>query len=188
MNTENSPRPSSLVRQSRGWIIAEGILFIIVGFVAITFPQLMTLVLEQFLGVLCVIIGVFTLGGLIFNRGANDHRLSSLLSGILEIAAGVVLIRYVPSGVVALTVILAALLTAEGIFSIAAAFKGKGKVGGWFWLLLSGGAALVLAFMIYRNLPNSAAWMIGLLYGINLLFSGFSFLFIGLGMKPSAEA
>ncbi|MEO8206399.1 MAG: DUF308 domain-containing protein [Chthoniobacterales bacterium] len=180
--------PPAVMKQSRGWIIAEGILFILVGFIAISFPNIMTIVLEQFLGILFVIVGVFTLGGLIFNKGAKGHRLSAFLSGILSLVAGLVLLLHVAAGIAAITLILAILLLVEGIFSIIAALKGKGKITGWFWLLLSGIASLVLAFMIYRHLPSSAAWILGLLYGINLLFSGFSFLLIGLGMKPSHEA
>jgi uncharacterized membrane protein HdeD (DUF308 family) len=34
----------------------------------------------------------------------------------------------------------------------------------------------VLAWMIFSGFPGSAAWMLGLLFGINLIFTGFFFL------------
>jgi uncharacterized membrane protein HdeD (DUF308 family) len=45
------------------------------------------------------------------------------------------------------------------------------------WLmLLSGIVSFVLAWMIFSGFPGSAAWMLGLLFGINLIFTGFFFL------------
>lgn len=182
-NDTPSPSTSPLLQQSRAWIITEGVLFILVGLIAVSFPYFMTLVLEQFLGILLVITGVFTLGGVVFNKGEKGHRLSSLLSGLLQLVVGIVLLTHVSSGILALTTLLAIFLVLEGLFSMIAALKGRGKLDGWVWLFLNGIVALVLAFLIFQQIPNSAAWIIGLLYGINLIFSGFSFLFIGLAAK-----
>ena len=45
------------------------------------------------------------------------------------------------------------------------------------WLMiLSGIVSLVLAWMIFSGFPGSATWLLGLLFGINLIFTGFYFL------------
>jgi uncharacterized membrane protein HdeD (DUF308 family) len=74
-----------------------------------------------------------------------------------------------------LTILLAAYFAAQGIVTIIAAFKFSGT--GTMWLmLLSGIVSLVLAWMIFSGFPGSAASMLGLLLGINLIFTGFFFL------------
>jgi uncharacterized membrane protein HdeD (DUF308 family) len=49
---------------------------------------------------------------------------------------------------------------------------------GWVWMLLSGIVAIAVGVLLIANLPSSAAWAIGLLVGINLIMSGFAYLFL----------
>src|SRR5690606_23863090 len=122
--------------------------------------------------------GVFALGGVFFGGGAG-HRLSGALSGILLIATGIVLIMWVKAGVLALTMVLAVLFIVEGIFCIVAALAKKGTLPQWGILLVNGVIAIILGGMLYAQWPSSAAWAIGLLYGINMIFSGATFLAVG---------
>jgi uncharacterized membrane protein HdeD (DUF308 family) len=46
-------------------------------------------------------------------------------------------------------------------------------------VLVNGMVSLLLAIMVYRNWPVSAAWLPGVLVGINLLFSGIAMLAVG---------
>jgi len=46
-------------------------------------------------------------------------------------------------------------------------------------MLTNGIVSLLLAIMIYRHWPVSAAWLPGVLVGINLLFTGITMLAIG---------
>jgi uncharacterized membrane protein HdeD (DUF308 family) len=76
-------------------------------------------------------------------------------------------------GALSLTVILTAFLTVEGILSIMYALEHKRDLSGrWGMMLLSGVVDLILAAMIFLGLPATAAWAIGLLVGINLIFGG----------------
>jgi uncharacterized membrane protein HdeD (DUF308 family) len=97
----------------------------------------------------------------------------SLLSALLGIAAGIVLLVAPVSGVVSLTLILIAFFIIEGVVSIMYALDHRSDLpGGWVWMLFSGIIDLVLAAMIFAGLPGTAAWAIGLLVGINMLFGG----------------
>ena len=40
------------------------------------------------------------------------------------------------------------------------------------WILLDGIITLILAIMIWRTWPSSTEWVIGMLVGISMLFSG----------------
>ena len=66
--------------------------------------------------------------------------------------------------------------------TIVAAFKFSGTNTMWF-MLLSGIVSLVLAWMIFSGFPGSATWLLGLLFGINLIFTGFFFLSMSSTLK-----
>jgi uncharacterized membrane protein HdeD (DUF308 family) len=41
----------------------------------------------------------------------------------------------------------------------------------------------VLAYMIFSGFPGSAAWLLGLLFGINLIFTGAFFIAMSSALK-----
>jgi len=97
----------------------------------------------------------------------------SLVSAILGIAAGIVLLLWPLSGVLSLTLILIVFFAIEGVASIMFALEHKRELSGrWSWMLASGIIDLILATIISTGLPGTAAWAIGLLVGINMLFGG----------------
>jgi uncharacterized membrane protein HdeD (DUF308 family) len=77
------------------------------------------------------------------------------------------------SGVLSLTLILIVFFLIEGIASIMFALDHKRELSGrWGWMLASGIIDLILATIILTGLPGSAAWALGLLVGINMVFGG----------------
>ena len=58
---------------------------------------------------------------------------------------------------------------------------------GWGWLLVSGLVAITVGVLVALELPSSAVWALGLLAGINLLFSGWSFIFLALSGRRAGE-
>jgi len=50
----------------------------------------------------------------------------------------------------------------------------------WGWALASGILDLVLAALIFSGWPSTAAWAIGLLVGVNMIFFGISLVMISL--------
>jgi uncharacterized membrane protein HdeD (DUF308 family) len=152
--------------------LLEGIVLIVLGLMAVALPMLATLAVAILIGWLLLVSGAVGLVTSIWMRRASGF-LWSLLSAILGIAAGIVLLWWPLSGALSLTVILTAFLTVEGIFSIMYALEHKRDLSGrWGMMLLSGIVDLILAAMIFLGLPATAAWAIGLLLGINLIFGG----------------
>jgi uncharacterized membrane protein HdeD (DUF308 family) len=178
MSSEKSEiqRMQSAVTESlhAHWVmfLIEGIVLIVLGLMAIAVPLLATLAVAILIGWLLLISGGLGLITSIWMRRAPGF-LWSLFSAILGIVAGVMLLRWPLSGALSLTVILTAFLCVEGIFSILYALEHKRDLSGrWGMLLLSGIVDLILAAMIFLGLPATAAWAIGLLVGINLVFGG----------------
>ena len=91
------------------------------------------------------------------------------------------------SGVLSLTLILIIFFVIEGIASIMFALEHKRELSGrWVWMLTSGVIDLILAAIITAGLPGSAAWAMGLLVGINMVFGGFALIVMALHAREIA--
>jgi uncharacterized membrane protein HdeD (DUF308 family) len=111
----------------------------------------------------------------------------SLLSAVIGIAAGVVLLMWPVSGAVSLTFVLIAFFVVEGIATIMYAVEHRSQLTGrWGWMLASGIVDLILAGIIFAGLPGTAAWALGLLVGINLLFGGVAMIGMALAARHPA--
>jgi uncharacterized membrane protein HdeD (DUF308 family) len=58
----------------------------------------------------------------------------------------------------------------------------------WGWVLLNGGITLLLGMLINRQLPGSALWVIGLFVGIEMVFNGWAWIMLALGLRAIAKA
>jgi uncharacterized membrane protein HdeD (DUF308 family) len=170
--SEFQSRLSQAVREHWKLFLTEGIILVILGILAILLPPLATIAVTILIGWLFLISGV---AGLITTFGAR-HAPGfwwSLLSALLGIAAGAVLLLWPLSGAISLTLLLIVFFIIEGVLSIMYAIEHKRELTGqWGWMLVSGIIDLVLAAMIWAGLPSTAAWALGLLVGINMLFGG----------------
>ena len=152
--------------------LIEGIVLLILGLAAVMLPLIATLAIALVVG------WVFLLGGIVglvatFRMRHAPGFWWSLLSGILGVVAGFVLLRWPLSGAVSLTLVLTVLLTLEGVVSIMFALDHRRELSGrWGMMLISGIVDLILAGLIFVGLPATAAWAIGLLVGINMIFGG----------------
>lgn len=156
------------------WVLflVEGIILVILGLAAIIVPPLATLAVAIFIGWLFLISGIVGLVTTFWMRHAPGFWWS-LLSAVLGIVAGVVLIGSPVSGAISLTLVLIVFFIIEGVASIMFALEHRRELSGrWGWMLASGIVDLVLAAIIFAGLPLSAAWALGLLVGINLVFGG----------------
>lgn len=175
-----------LITEKWGWFLALGIVLILAGLAAIAFPLLFSILSKIFLGWLFLIGGVLMIVHA-FSAPGWKGFIWEILIGILYVVAGGYLVISPEGGLITLTILLAALFLAEGVAEIIMAFQVRPHEG-WVWLLLSGIAALLVGVMISLGLPSSAAWALGLLVGINLLFSGWSYVFLALAGRKAATA
>lgn len=171
------------IAHHRGWFVFLGVLLIIAGVAAILFPPAGSLAVEVWVGAIFVLAGIAQLAHAFAVRRWSGVAWSVLL-GLLYLGAGVILLAYPIAGVVTLTVFLAAVLLIDGLFRTIMAIGIRPRRR-WGWLLASGIASIVLAVLIWLQLPSSASWVLGVLLGVNLIFSGASFL--GLAADRSGE-
>jgi len=92
-----------------------------------------------------------------------------------------VLLAWPVAGVLSLTLVLIVFFVVEGFASIMYALEHRRELSGrWEWMLASGIIDLILAAIILAGLPGTAAWAIGLIVGINMLFGGSSLIAMAL--------
>ena len=172
--------------RSRGMFVFGGVISLLVGVFAIAAPQLFSFVLTQLIGALCLVSGLISLFHAVFGK-SRQHCFFSWLSAIIRIAAGSALLFFPIAGVAALTLIVAAIFLTEGIVCIATSFRMRANPA-WVWLLLNGLVALLLGGMIYAKWPLDSAGILGILYGIQSLFSGSAMLMMGFSAGLPAKA
>ena len=161
-----------------GWFLTLGLVLIAAGVAAIVFPLLSTIAAKIALG------WIFLAGGAMLAIHAFSIKewrgfLLGLLIGLLYLVAGGWLAFFPFTGIVTLTILLAALFLAEGVLEVIMAVRVRPHEG-WGWLLLSGLVAIAVGVLIAYELPSSATWAIGLLAGVNLLSTGASFVVLAL--------
>src|ERR1700744_2126623 len=183
---QNEAAVTGALRQHWKFFLIEGIVLLVLGVIAVCVPPLATVAVEVLIGWLILMSGVLGLVMTFQTRGSPGFGWS-LLSAIVGIAAGIVLLAWPLSGVFSLTVMLAIFLVLEGIVSIMYALAHRReKTSRWELILLRGIVDLILALLILAGLPGTAAWAIGLIVGINLLFGGVAL--IGLALRARGAA
>jgi uncharacterized membrane protein HdeD (DUF308 family) len=164
------------ISENRTWFIILGVLLIILGVAAIAFPLLTTIAAKIFLGWLFIIGGVVQIIHAFSTRQWSEFFFDVLI-GVLYLIVGAWLVFFPLTGILTLTVMLAALFIALGVLEAGMAFRMRPHAG-WVWMLIAGIAALAVGVLILAHLPSSAAWAIGLLVGIKLIMSGVAYLFL----------
>jgi len=171
---------SGSLRTHWQWFLVEGIILLGLGLAAIVLPLIATVAVELIIGWLLLMSGIVGLIATFRMRDAPGFGWS-LLSAILAIAAGLVLLRWPLGGALSLTVILTVFFVIEGVASIFYALDHKRELSGrWSFMLMSGVLDLILGAFIFLGLPGTAAWAIGLLLGINMVFGGWAIISMAL--------
>jgi uncharacterized membrane protein HdeD (DUF308 family) len=164
----------------------EGILLVILGLAAVVLPVFATIAFTILIGWLFLISGVMGLVTTFWTRGAPGFWWS-LISGVIGVAAGIVLLIWPISGSVSLTLLLIAFFAVEGVVTIMYAIEHRNQMTGrWGWMMVSGIVDLILAGIIFAGLPGSALWALGLLVGINLVFGGVAMVGMALAARHPA--
>lgn len=168
------------IQKNRALLIFEGVIFSILGVLAAALPGLSTLSVELFIGWLLIFGGVFQIYRT-FKAGSHSRGfVGSLLTGLLYVVFGVLLILFPVAGMYSLTVLLTLFFLAEGVAKMILGFQLRPSPR-WWWFVLNGILALIMAFIIWAGWPGTAFWVLGLLVGINMLFFGISLILLALG-------
>jgi uncharacterized membrane protein HdeD (DUF308 family) len=176
------------IHEHWGLFLAEGIILVLLGLIAIIVPPIATLAFTIIIGWIFLVSGILGLITTFWARSAPGFWWS-LISAIIAIAAGIVLLLWPISGTISLTLVLIAFFIVEGIASIMYAIEHRNQLSGqWVWMLVSGIIDLILAGIILVGLPGTAFWALGLLVGINMVFGGAALIAMALAARHPQTA
>jgi uncharacterized membrane protein HdeD (DUF308 family) len=174
---------SKTVHEHWGLFLTEGIILLVLGVLAIVVPPLASLAVTVLIGWLFLISGIAGLVMTFMAKRAPGFWWA-LLSAVIAILAGGALLWSPVQGVLSLTFVLIAFFLIDGVLSIVLAIEHRRQLAGrWGWILLSGIVDLIIAGIVFAGLPGSAAWAIGLLVGIDLVFGGIALIMVALAAR-----
>jgi uncharacterized membrane protein HdeD (DUF308 family) len=191
--TAVDPRPDDLALDPREairrhWVLflIQGLIMILLGFIAIGEPMVATIAVALFAGWLFLISGIVGLVGIFTARRAPSLWWTAL-SSLLGILVGVYLIWRPLAGVLSLTLVAAAYFGSQGVVQIITAVTHRRAIPSWIWMLFGGVVNIVLAALIISGWPGTGEWTLGLLFGINLLVWGMSLTMTALACRTASE-
>ena len=162
------------------WVLALGIILIVVGMTAVGMPFVASLATAVAFGVLLLIGGAAQLAGAFWTRDWSGFLLT-LLMGVLYAVLGLFFVRDPGDAILAMTLLLACVLIVGGLFRIIGSVMYR--FPHWGWVLVGGVINLVLGIMIWQQWPFSGLWVIGLFVGIDLIFTGWTWVMLALAVK-----
>ena len=167
--------------------LAQGVIMVILGILAIIWPQISTIAVDIYVGWLFLLSGVVGIASMFLAQNVQAF-LWSLLTAALSLFVGIVLLWHPVEGAVSLTLVLIAFFIVEGIFQIVASLSYRDVFpDSWGWMLASGIVDLLLAGLIIKGWPSTANWALGLIVGINLITSGAAIVMVALAGKALVQ-
>lgn len=182
--TTTAGEETSLATSWRALAIIGG-LTALFGVLAIVFPFVTGLSLSVLLGVLLVVGGFMHVAHAFSAQGWKGALWQLLLAGLYGIA-GIALMVNPLFALATVTLILAAFFLVDGVIEIGMGLRLRGQAG-WGWALASGVLGVLAGIVIWTGWPSTALWVVGLLFGINLLSTGLSMIMLAMGGRRDAH-
>jgi uncharacterized membrane protein HdeD (DUF308 family) len=150
-----------------GSVVAAGAAMILVGVLSVAFADAAGQALIAFLGWLLLLGGVMT-----------------LLVALLRVATGVLFIAAPRAWASAIVTLVGLYFLVDGAFRVLLAFQAR-PAPGWGYVLTGGSAALLLGLLMVLELSGDGAFVVGLLFGIHLLFDGWATLMLAAAARAA---
>ena len=161
-------KPAGTMGAGWGWIMAYGILSVLIGIAAFAWPFAATYAATLIVGAFLIAAGgVSIISGVV----AHDHhgRGYAIGFGIVSLLLGLFMAFYPLSGAISLTVLVAIWLGVRGVMELVVGSRlrrGRGM------MIVLGIVNVLLAVYIVATLPWSALTLLGVILGISFLFGG----------------
>lgn len=176
-DTSSSSYMSTAVADQQRTLTVVGIVLAALGVLAILFPYVTGVSLSILLGILLVV-GALLHVAAAFSAPGWTGSLIQVGLGLLYAVAGIGLLANPVLGLTTLTLLLVAYFFIEGVTLIVMGFIMRQEQS-WFWSAVSGVISILLAAMLFAGFPSTAAWAVGLLFGIHLLSTGIGLVLVG---------
>jgi uncharacterized membrane protein HdeD (DUF308 family) len=168
---DRPPRiPGATTRSRPKLLMVLGGLTIFIGLCALIFPFAAALATNVLIGAAIVAFGLVEVVHGVKLRGAKGWGID-VAAGALALVAGGLLLFFPLSGVLTLSLLVVAFFLTQGTLRAVTALQHR-EFEGWGWLLASAVLEIALGILVLVGFPGSAIWLLGVLLGIDLLFTG----------------
>ena len=167
------------LRHRWGWMLALGVLMVILGTIAFFIAPIATIGMVIVLGWLLVVSGVIEA-----IHAFRVHRWGGfflhLLAGALGIFVGLMVVTHPLAGALAWTLLFASFFTVFGIFRLVAAFALR--FPNWGWAVFDGLITLGLGIILWIAWPWSGFLYLGIAVGVALVLRGWSYVMLAIAL------
>jgi uncharacterized membrane protein HdeD (DUF308 family) len=164
-----------------GWLLAVGVLSVILGTVGLGMTWMLTLASVVYFGVLLIVIGVAQLLQT-FKAAGWKSTFLQILIGLLYLAAGIMVVSRPLLASLTLTWALGFALIVVGVMRIVVGVQHRGT-SGWGGGVVGGIITLLLGLLILAKWPSDALWVIGLFLAIELIVNGYTQILVALAAR-----
>ena len=183
-NMTASPTMAESMRSNWGWMLALGILFVAGGILAIFAPAAASIAVTLVVAVIFAWIGVMQIIQAFSVRSWGGFAWQ-LIIGIILLLGGIAVYFNPILGTLTLTLVVAAMFIAKGIFQLILGFRMRPH-GGSGWIIAAGILSILVGVLIWIQWPISGLWALGTLAGISLIFTGWSYIAMALAVRQTA--
>jgi uncharacterized membrane protein HdeD (DUF308 family) len=172
------------MRQKSTSILLLGIVMIIGGIFAISCPHTMSLTTVLVFGWILIIEGIIQAVSAFWAKAWGGFFLQ-VLTGLMAFFVGIVFIDRPGLTVAVWTLVLAIYFVASGLSRVVVSLALR--YSSWGWGVLNGIVTFLLGVLIWKGYPYDSLWVIGLLVGIELIFSGWSWVMLAMALRNIPE-
>lgn len=178
------PEPTPHAGPGWGWIIAYGVLSVLLGIAAFVWPFSATFAATFVIACFFLASGIVAIGAGLFGRG-HEGRGYLVAFGLLSTVIGATMAVEPWIGALSLTVMVAVWLGSRGVIELVLGLRYRRRRG---WMIAMGAINLLLAALIVATVPLSALTLPGYILGLSFLFGGVASVAAGIDHRQGAAA
>ena len=165
---------------SSSWLVALlAVAELILGFVLLSFPYILSASAVWVLGVVLVAVGIMRLIQIFTRPG---YRLWNLLAAVIYFCLAAAFIFRTEMSMAAITLAIGLALIIGGVLRLGVAFSLRHEQGS-AWRLFNAIVSIILGAIVTWSWPESSFWLIGTIIAVEMIFSGWTLLFLALAPK-----
>ncbi|WP_345413814.1 HdeD family acid-resistance protein [Actinomycetospora chlora] len=165
-----------------GWVLASGILGILVGVVALFFPGLTILTAAFVLGIGLIVQGALEIGVAWRAETGSTGRGWLAAFGVLALVAGILVLFQPGGGILVLVWGLILWFVIAGVHDLLVGFSQSGHR---VWNIALGVLSIIVAFILLVS-PGTAVGLLAIMIALGFLFRGAMDIGLALSMRRSA--
>ena len=165
------------------WMLAVGVFFVAIGVASLLMLPIVTALTAVIFGAFAIAAGIVQLYNGVRHTSGWASKIANIILALLYIGFGVLAIYNPLLAASAITLAMAAAFIAIGILRAWIAWQNRSEFPQWKWAVVSGIVTVFLGILLAASWPEASVWFLGLYIGLDLIFSGATFIGLALAAK-----